>query len=150
MLAEVSQELSDALSELRELARGIHPALLTEAGLGPALRSLAERSPLPARLVASPAGRFPASVEATAYFVVSESLTNIAKHARATSATISARQEDGEIVVEVSDDGVGGADAVNGTGLAGLADRVAALGGRVAVQSPPGRGTRLEARIPCG
>ena len=150
MLEKVADELSGALVEIRELARGIHPALLTEAGLGPALQSLAERAPVPTRVAAAPAARFPASVEATAYFVVSECLTNIAKHSRASMATISAREQGDELVLEVLDDGVGGAQMANGSGLAGLKDRVTALGGRLTIESARDSGTTVKASIPCG
>ena len=123
--------------------------ILSEAGLGPALASLAERSPIPATVAAAPADRLPARVEETAYYVASEALANAAKHAQATAVTISARRCTGGLVVEVGDDGVGGADP-NGSGLRGLADRVAALDGHLRVDSPTGRGTRITAELPCG
>ena len=148
-LDEVAHELRLALAELRELARGIHPVILSEAGLGPALASLAERSPIPATVAASPPDRLPARVEETAYYVASEALANAAKYAQATAVTISARRCDRGLVVEVGDDGVGGADP-NGSGLRGLADRVAALDGRLRVDSPVGQGTRITAELPCG
>lgn len=148
-LAEASRELTDALSELRELARGIHPAILTEEGLGPALESLVERATLPVILTSIPSARLPPAVEAAAYFIVSEALANVAKYARATCATVSATDVGGRIVVEVSDDGIGGADAMRGTGLRGLVDRVAALDGSVRVASPAGMGTTVHAEIPC-
>jgi len=148
-LDEAARELRLALAELRELARGIHPVILSEAGLGPALASLAERSPIPATVAAAPGGRLPARVEETAYYVASEALANAAKHAHATAVSISARRCDGGLVVEVGDDGVGGADP-NGSGLRGLADRVAALDGHLRVDSPTGRGTRITAELPCG
>jgi signal transduction histidine kinase len=148
-LDEATEELRLALAELRELARGIYPVILSEAGLGPALVSLAERSPIPATVTAAPADRVPARVEETAYYVASEALANAAKHARATAVTISARRCDGGLEVEVGDDGVGGADP-NGSGLRGLADRVAALDGHLRVESPTGRGTRIIAELPCG
>jgi signal transduction histidine kinase len=149
LLAGARQELATALEELRELARGIHPAVLTDRGLEPALRALAERAPLPVDLAAMPEERLPAPVEAAAYFVVAESLTNVAKYARAAHATVSVQQDDGFAVVEVRDDGVGGADPVGGTGLRGLADRLAALDGRLEVHSPPGEGTLVRAKVPC-
>jgi signal transduction histidine kinase len=149
-LEEVANQLSIALGELRDLARGIHPAVLTEGGLGPALLSLAERSPVPARVAGAPTERLPHTVEATAYFIVSEALANTAKHARASSVTITVARSDSHVEVAVIDDGIGGADAGRGSGLGGLADRAAALGGDLRVESPPGHGTRVIARIPCG
>ena len=148
-LDEAAEELRLALAELRELARGIHPVILSEAGLGPALASLAERSPFPATVTAAPADRLPARVEETAYYVASEALANAAKHAQATAVTISARRCAGGLVVEVGDDGIGGAEP-DGSGLRGLADRVAALDGHLGVDSPTGRGTRITAELPCG
>ena len=143
-----SAELKVAIQELRELARGIHPAILTEAGLGPAITALAERSPVPAVVTSLPDRRLPEAAEATAYFVVSEALANIAKYAQATSATVGARCRDDTLHVEVGDDGIGGADAAHGSGIRGLQDRVAALGGRLTVESPIGHGTRVIADIP--
>jgi signal transduction histidine kinase len=148
-LDQAIDELKLALSELRELARGIHPAVLTEQGLAPALESLAERSPVAATVDVGSIGRLPASVEATAYFVVSEALANAAKHARASWVAVTASARDGRLMVEVSDNGVGGAEMSKGSGLRGLADRVAALGGDLTVGSPPNRGTRVVAEIPC-
>jgi signal transduction histidine kinase len=145
---QASEELGRALNELREFARGIHPAILTEAGLVPALRSLAERSTPPATIEATLDGRLPASVEATAYFVVSEALANVGKHSKATAVTIRAWIENGELKVDVADDGIGGADPSRGSGLRGLADRVAAVDGTLDVESPPAAGTRLKVRIP--
>jgi len=147
-LDEAAAELRCALAELRELARGIHPVILTEAGLGPALAALAERSPIPVTVAPVPPERLPPRVEETAYYVASEALANAAKHARATAVTISARRRDGDLVVEVGDDGVGGADP-DGSGLRGLADRVAVLDGRLRVHSPAGEGTRITAELPC-
>ncbi|MEJ2888118.1 sensor histidine kinase [Actinomycetospora aeridis] len=149
LLAEASDELTAALAELRELARGIYPPLLTDGGLGPALLSLAERAPLPVVLAAVPPERPPETVERTCYFVVSEALTNAAKHAAAAKVEVSVVPDGVGLRVEVVDDGVGGADA-DGSGLRGLADRVAALGGRLEVSSPSGRGTRVTASVPCG
>jgi len=147
---EAADELKLTLSELRDLARGIHPAILTEEGLGPALVSLAERSPVPVTLARVPDGRFVPEVEVTAYYVVSEALTNAAKYARASAIIVSAARADGRLVVEVADDGVGGADAAKGSGLRGLADRVAAVDGRLMVESSAGHGTRVLAEMPCG
>jgi signal transduction histidine kinase len=141
-------ELKLAIGELRELARGIHPAILTEAGLGAAIRSLAERSVVPAHVTELPDRRLAATIEATAYFVVSEALANTAKHASAEHVVIAAACTGAWLRVEVSDDGVGGADRSRGTGLEGLTDRVAALGGRLVVESQPGRGTHIVAEIP--
>jgi signal transduction histidine kinase len=149
MLDAARDELARALEELRELARGIHPAILTDRGLEAALEALAERAPLPVTLDAMPPERLPASVEAAAYFVVAEALTNVAKYAGATRAVVRIGRDDGYAVVEVADDGVGGADPTIGTGLRGLADRLAALDGRLEVHSPPGEGTIVRAKVPC-
>ncbi|HXA43653.1 MAG TPA: sensor histidine kinase [Candidatus Solibacter sp.] len=143
------EQLRLALRELRELAHGIRPPILTEGGLGPALESLAERSAVKVTIERQPQRRFEQPVEAAAYFVVSEALANVAKHAGASLATVAVWQEDGALLVEVRDDGVGGAAAVNGSGLRGLMDRVGALQGRLQVDSPPGKGTRLLAELPC-
>ncbi len=148
-LDEAAAELRLALAELRELARGIHPVILSEAGLGPALTSLAERSSIPVTIIAIPTGRLPSRVEETAYYVASEALANAAKHAHATAVTISARRQNRDLQVEVSDDGVGGANS-DGSGLRGLADRVAALDGHLRIHSPAGQGTRITAELPCG
>jgi signal transduction histidine kinase len=150
LLDRAQAELATSLDELRELARGIHPAVLTERGLEPALQALAARAPLPVTLDASTPERLPGPVESAAYFVVSEGLTNVAKYAHATHATVSVERVDGSVTVEVADDGVGGADAAHGSGLRGLADRVAAVDGTLDLVSPAGRGTRLLARIPVG
>ncbi len=148
-LDDAAAELSRALADLRDLARGLHPLILSEAGLGPALTSLAERSAIPVTVLAAPRDRPPRRIEETAYYVAAEALANATKHARATEVTISAARSGGQLVVEVDDDGVGGADPT-GCGLRGLADRVAALDGRLVVDSPIGAGTRVTARIPCG
>jgi signal transduction histidine kinase len=134
---------------LRDVARGIHPAVLSSHGLAVALESLAARAPLPVRLRMDVEGRLPERVEVAAYYVVSESLANVAKHAQAAAATVSLGRDDGRLVVEVVDDGVGGADTELGSGLRGLADRVEALGGRLRVWTPNGGGTRVQAEIPC-
>ncbi len=146
-LERAGDELAQALQELRELARGIHPAVLTERGLAPALQALAARAPLPVELELPPE-RLPAPVEAAAYYLVSEALANVAKHAQASVVRVLVERSDGRARVEVADDGVGGADAGGGTGLRGLADRVEALGGRLAIDSPRGRGTILRAELP--
>jgi signal transduction histidine kinase len=149
MLDAARDELARALEELRELARGIHPAVLTDRGLEPALEALAERAPLPVSLDQMPAERLPAPVEAAAYFVVAEALTNVVKYADASTAAVRIRRNGSYAVVEVRDDGVGGADPTIGTGLRGLADRLAALDGRLEVHSPPGEGTTVRAEVPC-
>ncbi|MGI8802910.1 MAG: sensor histidine kinase [Solirubrobacteraceae bacterium] len=144
----IDEKLATALAELRELARGIHPAILTDRGLEPALDALAARAPLPVRCRVELTGRPPPPVEAAAYFVVAEALTNVLKYAGAERATVHAFQEDGHVVVEVSDDGGGGADPQRGSGLRGLGDRLGALDGTLTVESPPGEGTLVRARIP--
>jgi PAS domain S-box-containing protein len=140
-------ELAAAVDELRELARGIHPAALTERGLATAVAGVAHRAPLPVAVDVTEV-RYPEPVEAAAYFVVSESLANVARYARASEASVRIREADGALAVEVVDDGVGGADQSAGTGLRGLADRVAALDGSFAVESPQGGGTCVRAEIP--
>ena len=149
LLASAGDELESALEELRELARGIHPAVLTDRGLGTALETLANRAPVPVELGELPDERLPEAVELAAYFVVAEALTNVAKYAGASHATVQVERENGRVVVEVSDDGVGGADPGRGTGLRGLADRLAVLEGRLQVESERGHGTTVTARIPC-
>jgi signal transduction histidine kinase len=149
LIESAGKEAQEALVELRELARGIHPAVLTETGLAGAIQALAERSPVATTITAVPPGRFPAAIEATAYFVVSEALANVAKHALADSAQVTIRQLPGRLVVRVSDDGAGGARPEGGSGLRGLADRVASVGGVLRVDSRPGCGTHLEVDIPC-
>lgn len=148
LLAAAVGELQVAVEELRELARGVHPAILTEEGLAAALDSLGSRTPLSVSLDVAD-GRLPPGVEATAYFVVCEALANVVKHARASKAAIRAERRNGVLVVEVEDDGVGGAHAENGSGLRGLADRVEAHGGRLVIESPAGGGTRIVGEIPC-
>jgi len=149
LLSAASVELTLALEELRELARGIHPAVLTDRGLGPALESLADRTTISVELEALPVGRFPRRVEVAAFYVVSESLANVAKYAEASAAKVSVTNRNGHAIVEVSDDGIGGADASLGSGLRGLVDRVEALDGRLEIESELGRGTRIKAVIPC-
>jgi signal transduction histidine kinase len=149
LLSGASEELAQALEELRELARGIHPAVLSDRGLSAALEALAGRAPLPVEVLA-PEERLPPPVEAAAYYVVSEALTNVAKYAQASAVGVRVTRLNGSAVVEVADDGVGGADPLNGSGLRGLADRVEALDGRLHVESAPGRGTVIRAEIPCG
>jgi signal transduction histidine kinase len=149
VLVNAIGELQTALDELRELARGVHPAILTEEGLAAALESLVLRSPVPAELAEAPEQRFAPEIEATAYFVACESLANVVKHSGATAATVRVHVAEERLVIEVSDDGVGGADSTNGTGLRGLTDRVDALGGTLAVSSPADGGTRVVGEIPC-
>jgi signal transduction histidine kinase len=148
LLAAAVDELKVAVEELRELARGVHPAILTEDGLAAALESLVSRTPFPVELKADE-GRLPSQVEATAYFVACEALANTVKHSEASRATIRAQRHNGLLIVEVEDDGIGGANASNGSGLRGLADRVEALGGRFRVESPATGGTRIVGEIPC-
>ncbi len=149
LIESASKEAREAITELRELARGLHPAVLTQTGLAGAVQALAERSPVPTTIIEVPHQRFPAAVEATAYFVVSEALANVAKHAHASTARVTIRTLPDRLVVTVSDDGAGGATPDGGSGLRGLSDRVAAAGGSLRIDSPPGAGTRLEADIPC-
>ncbi|MBA2298328.1 MAG: GAF domain-containing protein [Actinobacteria bacterium] len=148
LLAAASEELTHAIDELRELARGIHPAILTERGLGPALEVLAGRAPSRVEITNLLVERLPAPVEAAAYYVVAESLTNVAKYAGASLVEVRVSRDGDCARVEVADDGVGGADASRGSGLRGLADRIEALDGRLRIESPPGRGTKLWAEIP--
>jgi signal transduction histidine kinase len=150
LLQEARRELEQSLRELRELARGIHPAVVTERGLSVALDNLASRAPIPVELEVELEARPPEAVELAAYYLVSESLTNVAKHAQASCASVEVTREDGRLVVEVLDDGRGGATTEAGSGLRGLEDRVEALGGRVQVWSPKGGGTRIRAEIPYG
>ena len=149
-LETAMEELADGLKELRELARGIHPADLTHGGLDAAVPGLAARAPLPVSILELPGERLPSGVETAAYFVIAEALTNVAKYARASAASVSVVRDDGHAVIEVRDDGVGGADPTAGSGLRGLSDRVAALGGEIELVSPQGEGTTLRARLPCG
>ena len=150
ILAEAQQELAQALAELRELARGIHPAILTDRGLAAAVEALAARAPLPVEVAAMPDERLPDPVEAAAYYVVAEGLTNVAKYADASFVRVTVERRNGIASVEVADDGIGGADPLAGTGLRGLADRIEALGGRLEVDSPASGGTRLRAHMPVG
>ena len=148
LIRSAGEEAGLALKELRDLARGIHPAILTNRGLDAALDDLAGRATVPVEVIESPRERLPDQVEAAAYFVVSECLANVGKHAQASSATVSVTAQDGQLLVEVRDDGTGGVDVENGHGIQGLEDRVGALGGTLAVESPPGAGTRVLATIP--
>jgi signal transduction histidine kinase len=148
-LEQAREDVERALGELREFARGIHPSVLREDGLDAAAEALARRAPLPVEIVGTAGERLPDPVELAAYFFVSEALTNVAKHARATHATVTIGRQQGRLTVTVADDGIGGADASGGSGLAGLADRLAALDGTLAVRSSTGTGTTLIATIPC-
>lgn len=148
LLVQAEAELQTALTELRDLARGIHPTILTEQGLGPAVRSLADRARIPVRVEAGDE-RYAEAVETAVYFVVAEALTNVAKHAEARSAAVSLARLDGKLLVEVRDDGRGGAVAQTGGGLQGLADRVAAAGGTLTIGSEPGAGTTVHVEVPC-
>jgi signal transduction histidine kinase len=150
LLDKALEELHTATRELRELARGIHPAILTDRGLAAAIDAVAGRAPVDVDLVGVPAERLPPPVEAAAYFVVAEALTNVARYADARQARVSVSERAGTLTVEVADDGRGGADLKGGSGLRGLADRVAALDGRLEVESPAGEGTTVRATIPCG
>jgi len=149
-LIDARDQLGHALDELRELARGIHPAILTDGGLAPALSALATRAAVPVEITEVPGERLPEPVEAAAYYLIAEAVTNVAKHAQASHVSVSVRRADGRVLVDVVDDGVGGADADAGSGLHGLADRVEALHGRLQIDSPRGGGTRIEAQIPVG
>ncbi|MFL5826224.1 MAG: sensor histidine kinase [Thermoleophilaceae bacterium] len=142
--------LEEAISELRELARGIHPAVLTERGLAPAVETLAERTPVSVEREVSVDERLPARLESAAYFTVAEALTNVVKYAKASKARVEIRRDGGELVVTVADDGIGGADMGKGTGLSGLQDRLAAVDATLTVDSPPNGGTRVVARLPVG
>jgi signal transduction histidine kinase len=144
----LSERLSSALAELRELARGIHPTILTDQGLAPAIDALADRTPVAVRAEVDVIARLPEPVEAAAYFVVAEALTNVVKYAQASRVAVDVRQENGAVLVDVADDGIGGVDVTAGSGLRGLRDRLAAVDGSMDIDSPPGGGTRLSARIP--
>jgi signal transduction histidine kinase len=147
VLEGASEELAIALEELRELARGIHPAVLTDRGLDAALEGLAARTPLAVE-VERLGRRLPEPIEAAAYYVASEAVANVVKHADASTVRVGVEAANGHVVIEVADDGVGGADPESGSGLRGLADRVSALDGRLSVVSEPGDGTRIVAEIP--
>ena len=150
LIAQAREEAQLAVQELRELASGIHPALLSDRGLGPALEALAARAPIPTEVVGVPAQRLPPAVESAAYFVTAEALTNVAKYANAQSASVALALEHGRMRLTVRDDGVGGADLAAGRGLRGLRDRVEALDGSLDVRSPVGHGTTITAEIPLG
>ena len=140
--------LDGTLNELLELARGIHPTILTKGGLGPALNALAHRSAVPVEVTVRIAGRLPERIEVAAYFVVSEALTNATKHAHASAISVDANADADVLRIAVCDDGKGGADFTHGTGLVGLKDRVEALGGKILLESKTGKGTALRAELP--
>ena len=148
LIAQAREEAQLAVKELRELARGIHPALLSDRGLGAALEALASRAPIPVTVTGVPSAPLRQPVEAAAYFVTAEALTNVAKYAQANEASVELATEDDCLRVSVRDDGVGGADPATGSGLRGLCDRVEALDGRFQIDSPPGSGTTLTVRLP--
>jgi signal transduction histidine kinase len=147
-LSRVESELASALDELREMSRGIHPSILSEGGLGPALRALARRSTISVALDVTTQGRLAEPIEVAAYFVASEALANATKHAQASRIDVSLAPHDGVLLLSIRDDGVGGADSGRGSGLVGLHDRVEALGGTIRIESPPGAGTLLVAALP--
>jgi signal transduction histidine kinase len=148
VLAEAANAVTTALNEVREIAHGIHPAVLSEGGLAPALRALARRSAVPVELTVSTSGRLAERIEVTAYYVVSELLTNAVKHARASVVRVTVEQPDKTLHLSVRDDGAGGADPARGSGLIGLRDRVEAIGGTVVIQSPTGAGTTVLVSLP--
>jgi signal transduction histidine kinase len=147
-LAHVARGLAAATEDLQRISRGIHPAILSEGGLGPALKSLARRSAVPVELNVRTDGRLPEPAEVAVYYVVSEALTNAAKHARASRVRVDVTARDTLVELSIRDDGVGGADAGRGSGLIGLADRVETLGGALEIASPAGSGTSLHVEIP--
>jgi len=146
-LSHVGEGLAEALEDVRELSRGIHPAILSKGGLEPALKALARRSTVPVQLDLAVEQRLADQVEVGAYYVVSEALTNAAKHSSASKVDVHARARDGVLALRINDDGVGGADPARGSGLTGLADRVEALGGEIWIASPPGEGTSLRVEL---
>jgi signal transduction histidine kinase len=143
------REVGASLQELRELAHGLHPAVVSGHGLAVALESLAARTPVPVRLTVPADERLPEALEIAAYYLVAEALANVGKYARASAVSVDVTRVGGAVVIEVADDGVGGADTEHGSGLRGLADRVETLGGRLQIWSPAGGGTRVRAEIPC-
>ena len=148
LLASAREELSCGMRELRDLARGLHPAVLTDHGLEAGLRALVQRAPLPVELRADVPDALDVTIEGAAYFVVSEALTNVARYAQASSVSVDVEHTGAKLVVTIADDGIGGADCRHGSGLRGLVDRVEAVGGRLHVDSPPGMGTRIGAELP--
>ena len=147
-LSRIATGLGDAVADLQEISRGIHPAILSQGGLGPALRTLARRSAIPVELDVTTDARFPELIEVAAYYVASEALANAAKHAQASRVEVSLATRNGRLLLSIRDDGVGGADPARGSGLVGLTDRVEALGGSIQVRSRPGAGTHITAELP--
>jgi len=147
-LSRAMEQLTSAADELREIARGTYPVILAHGGLGPALKTLARRSAVPVELDVRATGRLPERVEMAAYYIVSEALTNTAKHARASVTRVRVEARDGVLCVSVEDDGQGGADLALGSGLLGLKDRAEAIGGTMSLQSAPGEGTSLRVELP--
>ena len=147
-LSRIATGLADAAADLQETARGIHPVILSAGGLGPALRTLARRSPIPVHLEATTDARLPEPIEVAAYYVASEALANATKHAQASRIEVSLARREDRLLLSIRDDGVGGADAGRGSGLIGLADRVHALAGSIHVSSQPGHGTHITAELP--
>jgi signal transduction histidine kinase len=147
-LSDVAMGLAAAVEDLQEISRGIHPGILTKGGLGPALQTLAHRSPIPVDLDISSGGRLSEPIEVAAYFVASEALANAAKHSKATRIDVSLARRDGGLWLSIRDDGVGGADTARGSGLVGLTDRVEALGGSIRIYSSSGKGTEISAELP--
>ena len=147
-IARVADELTGVVEDLREIARGIHPAILSEGGLGPALRTLARRAAIAVELEVPAMGRLPEPVEVAAYYVCSEALTNATRHARASVVSIALEERDGCLHLSIRDDGAGGADPARGSGLIGLRDRVEAMGGALEVSGPPGEGTLILVQLP--
>ena len=150
LIAEAHDEAKRAMAEIRDLARGIHPAVLTDRGLDAAISALAGRCPVPVTVDVCLSERLPSTVESAAYFIVAEALTNVARHSQATEACVILKRDGDLLQIDVVDDGVGGADATRGTGLAGLSDRLAAFDGTLTVNSPNGGPTRVHAELPCG
>jgi signal transduction histidine kinase len=150
LVARARKEAELAVKDLRDLARGIHPAVLSDLGLAAALEALAARAPVPVQVSGVPSDALPLAVEAAAYFVTAEALTNVAKYAHASECSVCLSLEDGRLRVEIRDDGVGGADPSTGSGLLGLRDRVEALDGSLEVDSPPGDGTAVIVELPAG
>ncbi len=150
LIDEAHEESKRAMQEIRDLARGIHPAVLTDRGLRPAVSALAARSPVPVELNITLDDRIPERVESAAYFIIAEALTNVARHSKATAATVTIRRFGDLLFIDIEDDGDGGAQANRGSGLAGIRDRAAALEGRVVIESPPGKGTLVHVELPCG
>jgi signal transduction histidine kinase len=147
-LSRIAMGLADAVEDLQEISRGIHPAIVSKGGLGPALRTLAHRSTIPVELDVATDMRLPESIEVAAYFVASEALANATKHAQASRIEVSLAPRNGSLLLSIRDDGLGGADAGRGSGLVGLTDRVEALGGSIRVRSRPGEGTHITAELP--